>query len=45
MESVIQYAIDNNDKLIMPVSISECNFVEVDFEEDYLKAKQFFGSK
>jgi choline kinase len=43
MESVVQYAIDNEDKDIIPLNISQYSFVEVDFEEDYFKAKQVFG--
>lgn len=43
MESVVQYAIDNNDKDIIPLNISNYNFVEVDFEADYFKAKEIFG--
>lgn len=43
MESVIQYAINNNHKDIIPLNISKFSFVEVDFEEDYLKAKKIFG--
>lgn len=43
MESVVQYAIDHNAKDIIPLNISKYNFVEVDFEEDYLRAKKIFG--
>jgi L-glutamine-phosphate cytidylyltransferase len=43
MESVVQYAINHNDKDIIPLNISQYSFVEVDFEEDYFKAKQVFG--
>lgn len=43
MESVIQVSIDSNSHSIVPLDISKFDFVEVDFEEDYLKAKQIFG--
>lgn len=43
MESVLQYAINHKDKDIIPLNISNYNFVEVDFEEDYLRAKDVFG--
>mgnify|MGYP001115351191 CR=1 FL=1 len=43
MESVVQHAIENNDKDIIPLNVSRYNFVEVDFEEDYMKAKRIFG--
>lgn len=43
MESVVQYAISHKDKDIIPLNISNYNFVEVDFEEDYHKAKKIFG--
>ena len=39
MESVVQHAITQKDKEIIPLNISNYNFVEVDFEEDYHKAK------
>ena len=43
MESVIQTSIDEKAHDIRPLDISSYNFVEVDFEEDYLKAKKVFG--
>jgi L-glutamine-phosphate cytidylyltransferase len=43
MESVIQHAIDKKEKDIIPLDISKYEFVEVDFEEDYIKAKKLFG--
>jgi len=43
MESVIQTSIDESAHDIRPLNISQYNFVEVDFEEDYLKAKKIFG--
>ncbi len=43
MESVIQASIDEAAHDIRPLDISKYDFVEVDFEEDYLKAKKIFG--
>lgn len=43
MESVVQFAIDHKDADIIPLNISKYNFVEVDFEDDYLRAKKIFG--
>jgi len=43
MESVIQASIDENRHNIIPLDISKFNFVEVDFEEDYLRAQKIFG--
>ncbi|NVK40620.1 MAG: phosphocholine cytidylyltransferase family protein [Oceanospirillaceae bacterium] len=43
MEAVIQSSIDDNVFDIRPLDISEYRFVEVDFVEDYLRAKQLFG--
>ncbi|WP_179344638.1 phosphocholine cytidylyltransferase family protein [Winogradskyella ursingii] len=45
MEFVIQAAIDSKKFEINAMDILDNNFVEVDFEEDYLKAKREFGSK
>lgn len=44
MESVIQAAIDENRFDIEVLDILDHNFVEVDFEEDYLRAKAEFGN-
>jgi choline kinase len=44
MESVIQTAIDENKFEINAMEILNYNFVEVDFEEDYKRAKKEFGS-
>ncbi len=43
MESVIQQSIDERKFNITPVDISKFKFVEVDFEEDLTKARQYFG--
>jgi len=43
MESIIQCSIDEGLHDIRPLNISTYAFVEVDFEEDYLKAKDVFG--
>lgn len=43
MESVIQSAIQENEIQIRTMDILDHKFVEVDFEEDYLKAKTLFG--
>jgi L-glutamine-phosphate cytidylyltransferase len=43
MESVIQEAINENKFEINAMDILHHNFVEVDFEEDYLRAKKEFG--
>lgn len=43
MESVIQSAIQYDEIQIEVMDILDYNFVEVDFEEDYLKAKSMFG--
>lgn len=43
MESVIQEAINDNKFEISAMDILEHNFVEVDFEEDYFRAKNEFG--
>lgn len=43
MESVIQEAINENKFNITAMDILQHNFVEVDFEEDYLRAKKEFG--
>lgn len=43
MESVIQEAINQNKFEINAMDILHHNFVEVDFEEDYLRAKNEFG--
>jgi choline kinase len=43
MESVIQEAINDNKFEINAMDILHHNFVEVDFEEDYLRAKKEFG--
>jgi choline kinase len=43
MESVIQEAINKGKFEITAMDIAENNFVEVDFEEDYLRAKKEFG--
>ena len=46
MESVIQAVIsDETDFNIIPYDIKDKAFVEVDFEEDYQRAKMLFGSK
>lgn len=45
MESIVQEAIDQSDFDIRPLDIMNHNFVEVDFEEDYLRAKAEFGSQ
>lgn len=46
MESVIQEAIKfKGDFRIHPFDIGNSSFVEVDFEEDYFKAKELFGGK
>lgn len=44
MESVIQAAIDENKFQINPLDILNHNFVEVDFEEDFIRAKKEFGN-
>jgi L-glutamine-phosphate cytidylyltransferase len=44
MESVIQCSIDEGAHDILPLDISKYNFVEVDFEEDYIRAKKEFGN-
>nr|WP_298923415.1 phosphocholine cytidylyltransferase family protein [uncultured Allomuricauda sp.] len=44
MESVVQSAIDNDSISIKVLDILKHKFVEVDFEEDYLRAKELFGS-
>lgn len=43
MESVLQKSIDERAHDIRPLDISEYNFVEVDFAEDYDRAKELFG--
>jgi len=43
MESVIQEAINENKFDIKVKDILDHNFVEVDFEEDYIRAKEEFG--
>lgn len=43
MESVIQAAIDEDVFEIEAMNILKYNFVEVDFEEDYIRAKKEFG--
>lgn len=43
MEAVIQEAIDEDDFEITAMDINGHNFVEVDFEEDYIRAKAEFG--
>jgi len=43
MESVITEAINKNVYQINAMDILDSNFVEVDFEEDYLRAKNEFG--
>jgi len=43
MESVIQEAIDKRKFEVTALDILEHKFIEVDFEEDYLKAKNEFG--
>lgn len=43
MEAVLQCAIDDNSLDIRPLDITKFNFVEVDFEEDYIIAKKTFG--
>ncbi|HMC00680.1 MAG TPA: phosphocholine cytidylyltransferase family protein [Flavobacteriaceae bacterium] len=43
MESVITEAINEAVYEIKPMDILNANFVEVDFEEDYLRAKNEFG--
>ena len=45
MESVIQEAINQCKFEINAMDILGHNFVEVDFEEDYIRAKKEFGSK
>lgn len=45
MESVVQKAIQNKSISIATLDILKNKFVEVDFEEDYLKAKELFGKK
>jgi choline kinase len=44
MEEVIQAAIDEDKFSILPQDILHYNFVEVDFEEDYKRAKRDFGN-
>ncbi|SNR24536.1 Choline kinase [Maribacter sedimenticola] len=44
MESAVQSAIDNKDIKISVLDILDNKFVEVDFEEDYQKAKKLFGN-
>lgn len=44
MESIIQAAIDENKFNIVVMDILNHNFVEVDFEEDYIRAKAEFGN-
>jgi len=43
MESVIQSSINESKHDIRPLDISKYDFVEVDFEEDYLRAQKIFG--
>jgi len=43
MESVVQNAIQNESISIEVIDILKNKFVEVDFEEDYLRAKELFG--
>ena len=43
MEAVLQKSIDENAHDIRPLDISQFDFVEVDFEDDYQRAKQKFG--
>ncbi|WP_242158099.1 NTP transferase domain-containing protein [Aestuariivivens sediminis] len=43
MESVISEAIKTDKYTICALDIVDSNFVEVDFEEDYIKAKSKFG--
>ena len=43
MESVLQKSIDEVAHDIRPLDITKYNFVEVDFAEDYERAKQLFG--
>ena len=42
MEEVIQSAIEEKFD-VRTFEIGSANFIEVDFEEDYLKAKEVFG--
>lgn len=44
MESVIQSAIQNKTITIDVLDILQNKFVEVDFEEDYIRAKEMFGN-
>ena len=44
MESVVQSAIQNQEIDIKVMDILDHKFVEVDFEEDYLRAKKMFGA-
>lgn len=44
MESIVQAAINDNKFKIKAMDILNHNFVEVDFEEDYSRAKQEFGN-
>jgi choline kinase len=44
MESVIQSAINSDEISIKVMDILDHNFVEVDFEEDYIRAKKLFGT-
>lgn len=43
MEAIIQEAVEHDVFDIVPIDIQNYNFVEVDFEEDYLKARAQFG--
>ena len=43
MESIVQCAIDEDKYDISVMDILDHNFVEVDFEEDYIRAKTEFG--
>ncbi|MFT6841552.1 MAG: choline kinase [Psychroserpens sp.] len=45
MESVVQHAIDDKKFEIEILDILDAKFVEVDFEEDYLRAKKEFGAE
>jgi choline kinase len=45
MESIIQAAINENKFHIKAMDILNHNFVEVDFEEDYIRAKAEFGNQ
>jgi len=44
MEAVVDYALSNEDVQVVGLDITGLNFVEIDFEDDYKRAKEIFGN-